>query len=328
MRKTLSVLLGVALGLAVGFLPLADASRNSSGTYSLPSGPAIPGTVISSSWMNTTLGDLGTEVTNSLDRQGRGAMLAPLQLSNGTSGAPALTWLSEPASGLYRAGAGDVRLQMQTVQTQRWTASGVVFPVGVTTQAGLTATSTATSGVAASFTGGAPDGLALSAVGVGAGAGANITGGPTAGQALQVGTGTASTGASRRIAVALVGGDLNLSNVVDPARTTPMSKALTPKNLVNAWARVTVAAGVVTVHEGFNVTSVALAASGFSSDFLRVAFAWPFAGANSYACVGVGTAGALYPVNTSTTQADFWSTSATVLQTGTHELHLLCTGAQ
>jgi hypothetical protein len=85
-------------------------SRNSSGTYSLPAGnPVVTGTVISSSWANTTMSDIATALTGSLDRSGQGGMLAALQLFAGTIGAPGLTWSLETTSGLYRAGAGDFR---------------------------------------------------------------------------------------------------------------------------------------------------------------------------------------------------------------------------
>lgn len=81
--------------------------RDSGGTYSLPAGnPVVTLTVISSSWANTTMSDLATALTGSLDRSGNGGMLAGLKLFSGTSGAPGLTWSSETTSGLYRSSAG------------------------------------------------------------------------------------------------------------------------------------------------------------------------------------------------------------------------------
>ena len=42
--------------------------RNGSGTYSLPSGnPVVAGTTIEASWANTTLNDVATELTGSLE---------------------------------------------------------------------------------------------------------------------------------------------------------------------------------------------------------------------------------------------------------------------
>jgi hypothetical protein len=100
-------------------------SRNSAGTYSLPvtGNPVVPGTSVSSTWANTTFADIATEVSSSLDRQGRGPMLAPLQLQDGVVGAPALTWQSEPTSGLYKAAAGDVRMVVGGTLLQKWNAS-------------------------------------------------------------------------------------------------------------------------------------------------------------------------------------------------------------
>lgn len=99
--------------------------RNSSGTYSLPAGnPVVTATVISSVWANTTMSDIGNEITQSLDRSGDGGMLAPLQLDNGLIGAPGLTWSSETSSGLYRAGAGDFRYSIAAVDKLQLTTNG------------------------------------------------------------------------------------------------------------------------------------------------------------------------------------------------------------
>ena len=72
--------LGPALaGVCLTYAPSANATRISAGAYSLPAGnPVVSGSAISSSWANSTLADLSQEITNSLDRQGRGPMLAPL----------------------------------------------------------------------------------------------------------------------------------------------------------------------------------------------------------------------------------------------------------
>jgi hypothetical protein len=113
-------------------------SRNSVGTYSLPTGttPVIAGTTVSSSNENSVRADLAAEVTNSLDRQGRGAMLAPLALSDGSSSLPGLTFGSETNTGLYRAGTGDIRVQVASTQVARFQTSGTTL--GVTTTAALT----------------------------------------------------------------------------------------------------------------------------------------------------------------------------------------------
>lgn len=54
-------------------------SRNSSGTYTQPNGTAaVSGATIDPTAFNTLISDLGNEVTNSLDRSGRGAMTAAM----------------------------------------------------------------------------------------------------------------------------------------------------------------------------------------------------------------------------------------------------------
>ena len=56
-------------------------SRDANGTYSLPSGnPVSNGTTISATWANTTLTDIGSELSNSLDKGGRTTPTANIKL--------------------------------------------------------------------------------------------------------------------------------------------------------------------------------------------------------------------------------------------------------
>lgn len=94
--------------------------RAADGTYSLPAGnPVTTLTVISSAWANTTMSDLSTAMTASLDRSGNGAMLAGLKLFDGLIGAPGLTWGTETTSGLYRNAAGDFRWSITSTELLR-----------------------------------------------------------------------------------------------------------------------------------------------------------------------------------------------------------------
>lgn len=226
----LSVLVAVLIFAGISF-----ASRNSGGTYSLPAGnPVVTGTTITSTWANTTLSDIKNEITNSLDRQGRGGMLAPLQLTNGTAAAPSLTFTSEPSSGLYRAGAGDERFSVLTTDVWKWqtAANQSLVPLtvtGRTTTTDLTVTGTsaklnvvsttantygvqalglgtgngvngqggATSGSGGNFTGGAPNGIGVVGLGTGTGAGIATVGGASAGWGGDF-TGGASNGGGIR----------------------------------------------------------------------------------------------------------------------------------
>ena len=56
-------------------------SRNSSGTYTLPTGnPVVSGTVIEANWANSTLDDISAALTDSLSRSGKGSMSASLRI--------------------------------------------------------------------------------------------------------------------------------------------------------------------------------------------------------------------------------------------------------
>ena len=62
--------------------------RNSSGIYSLPTGnPVITDTAITEVWGNTTMADIGNEITNSLPRNGSAGMTGPFNLLGNASGA-------------------------------------------------------------------------------------------------------------------------------------------------------------------------------------------------------------------------------------------------
>jgi len=106
--------------------------RDSNGNYTLPSGnPVVTGEVISTGWANPTMSDIGAELTNSLDRQGRGGMLAPFKFVDGTNSQPGMTWTNEPTTGFYRAGGGDMRATVAGIARMRWTSTGVDVYDGV-----------------------------------------------------------------------------------------------------------------------------------------------------------------------------------------------------
>jgi hypothetical protein len=224
-RQALALVVGLFVGVALSYIPTSDASRNSSGTFSLPAGnPVVSGTTVSSSWANTTLSDISTELTSSLDRSGRGAMLAPLQLSNGTVAAPSLTFGTDADTGLYRVSANNVAISAGGVKVEGCTATGCAFPLGiVATQStadtnGITSTGNGTgygvtgqggatshgvlgtggasggsgvigqggasSGSGGVFTGGSTNGRGVDSTGDGTGAGLRGTGGDTSGDGV------------------------------------------------------------------------------------------------------------------------------------------------
>ena len=95
--------------------------RDTSGQYFLPAGnPVEPGEIVESQWANTTMDDIAEALSASLDRYGRGGMLAPFKFADGTRQAPGATWTNEPSTGLYRAGGGDLRMSVRTNDVMRW----------------------------------------------------------------------------------------------------------------------------------------------------------------------------------------------------------------
>ena len=100
--------------------------RDSAGNYSLVSGnPVESGEIIASTWANTTLSDVSDALTNSLDRQGRGGMLAPFRFTDGSNLLPGASWSNETTTGLYRFDGGDLRMSILTQDIMRWRNTGV-----------------------------------------------------------------------------------------------------------------------------------------------------------------------------------------------------------
>lgn len=166
-------------------------SRNSGGVYTLPAGnPVVTGTPISSNWANNTFNDVATEMTNSLARNGFGAMLAPLKVPSGSSAVPTFTFSTDPGTGLYLNGAGELRVTASLTSIASFTASELrtFVPIAVETGgisveadgmsvAGGVIGTGATNGAGGSFTGGATNGVGLVAQGTGTGVGVYANGG-------------------------------------------------------------------------------------------------------------------------------------------------------
>lgn len=311
--------LGLVLGVALTYVPRSFATRNSSGTYSLPAGnPVVSGTTISSATHNSTMSDVATALTDSLDRNGKGAMLAPLQCSNGTVAAPSLTFGSDTDTGLYRCAANEICVAAGGVKMAGCTATTCTYPLGlVVTQStsnavaitatgngtanGITATGGSSNGNGVTATGGAGGGNARGVQGTGINSGAGIygqgggssgAGGEFVGGATN-GAGAAGTGNGTGAGGIFVGGGSGGPGIVvtgtstrgdieisnsDPASTTGFSDSVTTMNVVKAWARVATSAPSVTA--GFNITSVA--DSGLNN--ITVTFQTDFAN-TSYGCV-------------------------------------------
>lgn len=267
------------------------AARNASGTYALPSGqPVVAGTTITASTFNTLTSDIASELTDSLSRSGKGAMTAPLELANGTVSLPAVSFDSDPDTGLYRIAANNIGIAVNGVKVADiGTVAATLAVTGVTgqtnVQSALTAAGTsngigatltgAGTGSGAAINGGANQtnvnsALVVTANASGNGRGATITGAGTgaglvaSGSGTAVGAtfanGTAAVAGTARNAATLVSGNLNFSPAVNPTSTVAFSNTLTPSNFIKAWATISLSNAtpfVPTVLAGFNIASVA-----------------------------------------------------------------------
>lgn len=109
--------------------------RNAAGVYTLPLPPVEPNTVIESGWANDTLADIAEAIEQSLSRTGQGGMLAPFRMVDGTVASPAISFIAEPSSGLWRQSSGVLGMSVQGVNQQTWNNNGTTL-AGTTTVLG------------------------------------------------------------------------------------------------------------------------------------------------------------------------------------------------
>lgn len=105
--------------------------RNTAGNYTLPGAynPVVTDTLITALWANTTLADIAASVTDSLDRYGRGGMLAPFKNADGSAALPGVTFTSEPTTGLFRAATGQLGVSVLTALVCQFMTDQVLFQV-------------------------------------------------------------------------------------------------------------------------------------------------------------------------------------------------------
>lgn len=82
-------------------------ARNGSGTFSVLNSFSS-GNTISSSEMNSTLSDVGAEITNSVAVDGQSTLTGQLKGADGTNSAPGITFGADLNTGLYRIGADNL----------------------------------------------------------------------------------------------------------------------------------------------------------------------------------------------------------------------------
>lgn len=150
-------------------------ARNGTGTYNPPVGnPVVTGTVIQSAVFNTTISDIGNEITASLPRDGQAPMTGALKLQDGAVSTPSITFNSEANTGLFRPGAGSIALATLGTERLRFNTSGAM-------SLGPSGTNTGTAGQILSSAGaGAPPNWVTAPIG-------------SAGTAIQIGDGTTTT---------------------------------------------------------------------------------------------------------------------------------------
>lgn len=100
--------------------------RDSNGNYVVPGlvNPVVAGTTITDTWANTTMADLATGVTDSLDRNGRGGMLQPLRVVDGALSAPGVTFSNESNTGIFRPASNVLGFSIAGTERMRISASG------------------------------------------------------------------------------------------------------------------------------------------------------------------------------------------------------------
>ena len=100
--------------------------RNSSGAYILPAGnPVQTNTLIEASWANPTLSDLASAVTDSLDRYGRGGMLAEFKVADGSVTAPGLAFTAQTNTGMYRVATNQLGLAAGGIAVAKFSPDGI-----------------------------------------------------------------------------------------------------------------------------------------------------------------------------------------------------------
>ncbi len=104
--------------------------RDVSGNYTLPIGnPVIDGTIIDVDWANPTMSDIAVQLNNVVTRDGILPMTVPFKLVNGAVGAPALSFISAPTTGLYLDASG-MYVSYAGVKRLSFLAAGVTTLVG------------------------------------------------------------------------------------------------------------------------------------------------------------------------------------------------------
>ncbi len=301
----------VAVIVGIGVTAIANATRTSGGTYSLPvntNNPAITGQPIDAADHNATMNDLATEMTDSLSRSNKGAMLGPLQLQAGAGSAttPTLTWSGDTNTGFYWISANRFGMAVNGLIAAEFLPDVFLFyNAAGTNMFGCTVTG----------------GYCVSPLPM------LLTGSATVSAASD------ATGGTRQTALTIPNGDIDFSGVTYPTSTTGHTDKIGPANFAKVWATISFTNAtpfVPSVVSGFNVASV----SRVDAQTVRVTIADDMANAN-YAVMGA-VGGVVFQhisvVATATTHFDVrYSTGAahtTLDSAGGGTFYVMVMGAQ
>lgn len=104
--------------------------RNGSGTYSVPN-TYSSGQTITAAIVNANFTDVGSELTNSVAKDGQTTMTGPLKASNGTAAAPSVTFGSDTDTGIYRKSSDTIGVSVGGSEVLEIGARGLsLVPVG------------------------------------------------------------------------------------------------------------------------------------------------------------------------------------------------------
>lgn len=129
--------------------------RNGSGTFSVPPGTnAVPGATIASAPYNAFLADLATEITDSLDRSGKGGMLAALNMGNfRITGLGTPTGVTDAVTKAYVDSSANSGLTGQLFGLTLSNDSGGTTAIAVAAGSARDSTDTSTMALASALTG-------------------------------------------------------------------------------------------------------------------------------------------------------------------------------
>lgn len=106
--------------------------RNGSGTYTLPQAPFVPSTTISSSAMNSDLSDIALALTGSVAADGQTPITGGFKFPDGSVGAPAISFVTDPTDGFYHPSAGVISVSLGGVASFTFQAPSVAVGGGIT----------------------------------------------------------------------------------------------------------------------------------------------------------------------------------------------------